>query len=55
MKVMQTISHPPNPNQCSCLPAWECQLPSKYVVAASPSLMSLAIDVEIESTETAVK
>jgi hypothetical protein len=24
-KVIQTTSHPPNPNQCSCLPAWECQ------------------------------
>jgi hypothetical protein len=35
--------------------AWERQLPVKYVVAASPGPMSLAVDVEIESTDTAVK
>jgi hypothetical protein len=56
VKVMQTNSHPPNQNQHSHLPAWECQLPSKYVVAASPVSMSLAIDVEIElMMDTAVK
>jgi hypothetical protein len=54
-EVMPTPSHPPIPNQHSCLPAWECQLPIKYVVAASPGPMSLAVEVEIESTDTAVR
>jgi hypothetical protein len=35
-EVMQTQSHPPIPNQHSHHPAWERQLPVKYVVAASP-------------------
>jgi hypothetical protein len=30
-------------------------LPVRYVVAASPGPMSLTVDVEIESTDTAVK
>jgi hypothetical protein len=55
VKVIQNISHPPNPNRHSCLPAWEHQLPGKYVVAASPDVMSLAINIEIESMDTAVK
>jgi hypothetical protein len=54
-EVMQTHSHPPFPNQRSHHPAWERWLPIKYVVAASPGLMSLAMEVEIESTDTAVK
>jgi hypothetical protein len=54
-EVVQTHSHPPFPNQCSCHPAWERRLPIKYVVAASPGPMSLAVDVEIESTDTVVK
>jgi hypothetical protein len=54
-EVVQTPSHPPNPNQHSHLPAWERQLPIKYIIAASPGLMSLLVDVEIESTDTAVK
>jgi hypothetical protein len=54
-EVMQTHSHPSIPNQRSRLPAWEHQLPVKYVVAASPGLMSLAVDTEIESTDTMVK
>jgi hypothetical protein len=54
-EVMQTPSHPPIPNRRSHLPAWECWLPVKYVVAASPGLMSLAVDVEIELTDTTVK
>jgi hypothetical protein len=33
----------------------ECQLPIKYVIAASPGPMSLLVNVEIESTDTAVK
>jgi hypothetical protein len=33
----------------------EHQLPIKYVVAASPGPMSLAVDVEIESTDMAVR
>jgi hypothetical protein len=37
------------------LPTWERRLPIKYVIAASPGLMSLVVDVEIESTDTAVK
>jgi hypothetical protein len=52
---MQTHFHPSILNQHSCLPAWEHQLPIKYVVAASPGLMSLLVDVEIESTDTTVK
>jgi hypothetical protein len=52
---MQTYSHPPIPNQRSRRPAWEHQLPVKYVVAVRPGLMSLAVDMEIESTDTAVK
>jgi predicted aspartyl protease len=31
------------------------QLPVKYIIAASPGLMSLAVDMEIESTDTTVK
>jgi hypothetical protein len=54
-EVVQTPSHPPIPNRRSCLPAWECWLPVKYVVVASPGLMSLAVDVESESTDTTVK
>jgi hypothetical protein len=54
-EVMQTHSHPPIPNRCSHFPAWECWLPTKYVVAASPGPMFLLVDVEIESTDTAVK
>jgi hypothetical protein len=54
-EVMQTCSHPPIPNQRSRCPAWECRLPVKYVVAASPGLMSLLVNVEIESTDTTVK
>jgi hypothetical protein len=52
-EVVQTHSHPPTPpipNRRSHLPAWECRLPIKYVVAASPGPMSLAVEVEIEST-----
>jgi hypothetical protein len=54
-EVVQTHSHPPFPNQRSCCLAWECRLPVKYVVAASPGLMSLAVDVEIESMDSIVK
>jgi hypothetical protein len=57
-EVMQTYSHPPNPpipNRCNHLPAWERWLPVKYVVAASPGPMSLAVEVEIESMDTAVR
>jgi hypothetical protein len=57
-EVMQTHSYPPNPpipNRHSRLPAWEGRLPVKYVVAASPGPMSLAVEVEIESTDTAVR
>jgi hypothetical protein len=54
-EVVQTHSHPPNPNPCSRLPAWERRLPVKYVVAASPGPMSLAVDVEIELTDTAIR
>jgi hypothetical protein len=52
---MQTHSHPPILNQHSRRPAWEHWLPIKYVVAASSGLMSLALEVEIESTDTMVK
>jgi predicted transcriptional regulator len=54
-QVVQTISHPPNSNQYSCLPAWEHQLPSKYIVASSLGSMSLSIDIEIEVMDTVVK
>jgi hypothetical protein len=54
-EVMQTHSHPPIPNQHSRRPAWEHRLPIKYVVAVSPGPMSLAVDVEIESTDIMVK
>jgi hypothetical protein len=54
-EVVQTPSHPPIPNQRSRLPAWEHRLPVKFVVAASPGPMSLAVEVEIESMDTAVK
>jgi hypothetical protein len=54
-KVIQTKLSPPIPCRCSHLLAWEHQLPNRYIVAASPRLMSLAINVEIESTDTAVK
>jgi hypothetical protein len=54
-EVVQTPSHPPIPNRRSRIPAWERQLPIKYVVAASPGLMSLLVTVETESTDTTVK
>jgi hypothetical protein len=54
-EVIQTHSYPPNSNQCSFCPAWEYQLPIKYVVAASPGLISLVVEVEIESTDTVVR
>jgi hypothetical protein len=54
-EVVQTPSHPPIPDRRSCLPAWERQSPVKYVVAASPGLMSLAVNVEIKLTDTVVK
>jgi hypothetical protein len=54
-EVVQTPSHPPIANRRSCLPAWERQLPVKYIITASPGPMSLAVDVEIESTDTTVK
>jgi hypothetical protein len=54
-KQYRSRANPPIPNQCSRLPAWEYQLPIKYVVAASPGLMSLVVDMEIESTDTVVK
>jgi hypothetical protein len=53
-EVVQTYSHPPT-NQRSRRLAWEHWLLIKYVVAASPGPMSLAVDVEIESTDTVVK
>jgi hypothetical protein len=54
-EVVQTPSHPPIPNRCSRLPAWERRLPVKFVVAASPGLMSLVVEVKIESTDTTVR
>jgi hypothetical protein len=54
-EVVQTLPHPPIPHRRSRLPAWERRLPIQYVVAASPGPMSLAVEVEIESTDTAVK
>jgi hypothetical protein len=54
-QVVQTISYPPNFNQHSHLPAWECWLPGKYIVASSPGSMSLSVNIEIEATDTAVK
>jgi hypothetical protein len=54
-EVVQNPSHPPIPNRCRCLPAWERRLPVKFVVAASPGLMSLVVEVEVESTDTTVK
>jgi hypothetical protein len=55
VKVIQTISHSPIPNRRSCLQAWERRLPCTYVIASSPGSLSLAIDVEIESMNTAVR
>jgi hypothetical protein len=54
-EAVQTPSHPPNSNRRSCLPAWERQLPVRYIVAASPEPMSLAVDVEIELMDSAVR
>jgi hypothetical protein len=54
-EVVQTPSLPPIPNRLSRLLAWEHRLPIKYVVAASPRLMSLTVEVEIESTDTMVR
>jgi hypothetical protein len=54
-EAMQTPSHPPNSNRRSRLPAWEHRLPIKYVVAASPRPMYLTVDIEIESTDMAVR
>jgi hypothetical protein len=53
--VVQTTSHPPIPNQCSHLLAWECRLPSKYVITSSPGSMLLSVNIEIEAMDTVVK
>ena len=36
-----------------CIPKWECKLPKKYVVAASPSPKSLVVKVKIQTMDTA--
>jgi hypothetical protein len=54
-EVVPTPSHSLIPNRRSHLPAWERQLPIKYIVAASPGPMSLTVEVEIESTDSAVR
>jgi hypothetical protein len=57
-EVVPTPSHPPispTPNHRRLLPAWEHRLPVKYIVAASPGPMSLAVEVEIESMDTVVR
>ncbi|KAG5732294.1 hypothetical protein E4T56_gene11356 [Termitomyces sp. T112] len=41
---------PPGP--CFHIPAWECCLPHCYVIASTPSTISLKLQVEIETTDT---
>src|SRR5712672_3605731 len=49
-------SSPPTPKACLTYPIhlkrWERRLPWKYVVAATPSVNSLNIKVEIVTTDT---
>ena len=54
-KVVQTPILTPTPPKLPTLKKWECRLPKKYVIATLSGKNSLAVDVELESTETSVK
>ena len=55
MKVVPQLSPPPPKIARIRLANWERRLPKKFVIATTPSDNSLNIDVEIETTDTAMK
>src|SRR3981189_1365761 len=55
VKVVPRLSPPPPKIARIRLANWECRLPKKFVIATTPSDNSLNIDVEIETTDTAMK
>ena len=54
-KVVPQPSPPPQKIARIRLANWERRLPKKFVIATTPSDNSLNIDVEIETTDTAMK
>src|SRR3979490_2499834 len=54
VKVVPQLSPPPKIARIR-LANWERHLPKKFVIATTPSDNSLDIDVEIETTDTAMK
>src|SRR3981189_2971776 len=55
VKVVPQPSAPPQKVARICLANWERRLPKKFIIAMTPSEKSLHIDVEIETTDTAMK
>src|SRR3981189_2689670 len=55
VKVVPQPSPPPPKTARIWLANWERRLPKKFVIATTPSDNSLNIDVEIETTDTAMK
>src|SRR3979490_2957570 len=55
VKVMPQPSPPSQKVARIHLANWECRLPKKFIIATTPSENSLYIDVEIETTDTAMK
>ena len=55
---MKVVPQPSPPSQKAArirLANWERRLPKKFIIATTPSKNSLHIDVEIETTDTAMK
>jgi hypothetical protein len=55
VKVVPQPSPPPQKVARICLANWERRLPKKFIIATTPSENSLHINVEIETTDTAMK
>src|SRR3981189_3922781 len=55
---LKVVPQPSPPSQKVArirLANWECALPKKFIIATTPSENSLHINVEIETTDTAMK
>src|SRR3981189_1718141 len=55
VKVVPQPSPPPPKTARIQLANWERRLPKRFVIATTPSDNSLNIDIEIETTDTAMK
>src|SRR3981189_3216009 len=55
VKVVPQFAPPPQKIACIRLANWERRLPKRFVIATTPSDNSLNIDVEIETTDTAMR